>query len=57
MVFKLEKVGRTVLEDYRGSVSGGVADGEPEGPVRPESGGGERDAEGGPVIGERLEVV
>lgn len=45
------------MDDYRRSVCGGVADGDPEGPVWPDGGGGERDAERGAVVGERLEVV
>lgn len=45
------------MDHYRGSVSGGVADSDPERAVWPDRSGGERDAERGPVVGERLEVV
>lgn len=46
-----------MLDHYRRSVCGGVAEGDPEGTVWPDRRCGERDAERGPVVGERLDFV
>lgn len=46
-----------MLAHYRRAICSGVADGDPERPVWPDGGGGKRDAERGPVISERFEVV